>query len=203
MVQVYFTDMDKVGQYIGTEPIPLQDVKDHLYIEGTQDDALLGRMIGQCRASIENFCHISLVDKTVTLTIQIMNAPQLLFRGYSSRDSPYYEFGLPDGPIISVDSVTSIDVNNNLQVLALNQDYWVSGKDFKKIRISNSFTNNIIIYQTGYEIVPEDLILAMLNEIAFRFENRGDGTNRYASQKVGISESSQYLAQPYQRQSWQ
>ena len=46
--------------------------------------------------------------------------------------------------------------------------------------------------------VPDDLKLAILQEAAYRFENRGD-----ALADKGVCEPARILANPYVRQIWQ
>ncbi len=209
MVEISFIDIDVIqgsgssGSGVVTEPVTLQQVKDHLYIDGTQDDTLLTSLITSCRRSIENYCHISIVNSTVTATLRIENKPHLKFQSRNTIYAANIETELPLGPVKNVSLIQWIDSNDNVLDLVPGEDYHIRGTRYKTILVSNSFDNLIMVYTTGYDAVPIDLQLGLLNEIAFRFEARGDGTNRYAQQNVGISEAAEYLVKPYQRLAWQ
>lgn len=173
------------------EPVTLADAKIHLRVDFTDDDAYISSLISACRHRVEDFCFISIVPRTIILTTDII------------CDQAYYE--LPYGPITSVTGITTLDNNSVLRTLnPATNDYYIRGGRYKSFSIVNNTWGNIAItYVAGYtSSVPEDLILAIKNEIAFRYENRGDSTNRYASQNVGLSESAEYLATPYKRLSW-
>jgi hypothetical protein len=109
----------------------------------------------------------------------------------------WYE--LPYGPVKYVYAVTSYNRNNPPQFFILNQDFFLEGAQFVNIQLLTEFINLVIVYQVGMPTVPYDLKQAILNEVAFRYENRGDNTNRYAQQNVGLCEAAEYLAKPYQR----
>lgn len=200
----YFQDIDIVegsgsGSATVTEPVTLQEAKDHLYITGTQDDTILTGLITACRQAIEKFCHISIVQKVITVTITRDNTPKLMFASnFVSNVQAWNEFELPEGPHPDILSVTGFNFNQSTS-LVLNTDYFIKGTLFKTLKIINAYEELLIVYSAGYTTVPENLKLAIKNEISFRFELRGESTNRYAQQNVGLSESANYLAQPYRR----
>ena len=200
--EVYFQDIAKSTTYVGSEPLTLADVKAHLYIDGTQDDTLVGELITQCRSAIEDFCHISIVPKSVTATISIDNVPHLSYQSVLTAYQAYVAIELPLGPVGSVSSVSWIDDQQNTNILVAGQDYFLRGASFQTLYVNNSYNNLIVVYETGYSVVPYALLLAIKNECSFRFENRGDGLNRYASQNVGLSEGAEFLATPYKRLTW-
>lgn len=216
-MQTRIIDISKVAKGTQTEPVNLAYAKQHLRIDFTDDDSYLTTLITQCRKAVENYCFLSILPTTITLTIDYCgNAAQYPrgpgFGGTIYGVSPYDNslnapaFELPYGPTSSVTSVSYIDdrnVTTPLDPLAF--DYYVRGVAFKSLQIVKTlYFNAVIVYDTGYTIgsVPDDLTLAILNELAFRMENRGDSTNRYASQQVGLSEGSQYLANPFKRLAW-
>lgn len=203
MIVNTFTDVDKQEAYTGTEPVSLADAKAHIRVDFTDDDVQILAMITAARQAIEDYCHISLVRKTITLTLEAAESIRSNYaQPYQVRPN-FNQFELPYGPIISVDMVTSLD-NNGSSVIActLNQDYFLTGVAFKTIKILNAFTNNILVYTAGYAALPGPLRLAILNEIAYRYELRGDPQNISrvtAFTHPGVCESARILADPYKR----
>lgn len=207
MIQCFFTDVDKTESYSGQEPVTLADAKRHLRVDFTDDDTLITAMITAARKAIENFCHISLIPKTITLWLKANEVPQSNYAQPFQVREQFNEFELPYGPVSSVDSVTSIDSDGTTIITCvLNSDYYVTGKAYKSIKISNNFTNNVLVYEAGYTVgaVPLDLWLAILNELAYRYEYRGDPTNVRATAftDIGVAQAAQVLAKPYQRMNW-
>lgn len=137
----------------------LPDVKTWLVVEHNQDDAFLTRLITQVRAAIERKTKISLVPKTVVLTADL-----------------YCECKLPRGPIVSVDEVAVKGTDANYSAVA-SSEYSTDGELFKLFR-SNRVGRQRVTYTVGYGNedlpVPEDLKLAMLEEITYRYEHKGD-----------------------------
>lgn len=182
-----------------TEPVTLQEVKDHLIITFTDDDTLLGRFIIQARKAIENYCAVSIVSKTITLTADL-----------------FVEKELPYGPVIGIQSAATRSGTQGSGPVAYETattNWQTDGDEFKTFIPPGCGTWDInspyrgiegtvspnrwrIIYTTGYSTVPDDLKLAVLNEIAYRYEHRGNEEN------VIYSEAAQSLAFPYKRLLW-
>jgi uncharacterized phiE125 gp8 family phage protein len=197
-----FKDVNIVESYTGTEPVTLAETKAHCRVDFTDDDALLTSLITAARMVIEDYCHISLVPKVVTLGIEAQESLQSIYaQPYQVRQN-FNDFELPYGPVSSVDVVTTVDSDGiTVEALALNSDYFVYGTDFKTIKILNNFTNNTIVYRVGYGTLPGPLRLAILNEILYRYENRGDegAIRATAFTEVGVCQSSRILANKYRR----
>lgn len=216
-------DIQRVEFYTGTlEFITLAQAKQHLRVDFTDDDTYIQSMITRCRRRIENYCLISLAWQQITVTMEfdLGAAPYLRTYGtnlgvpygtaYNAGQGPSIE--LPYGPIYSINSITSIAADNSVQILDPTQfDYYIRGKQFQRIEIENATWSNVIMmYNTGWNVdpishiasPPDDLVLAILEELAFRYENRGDSTNKYKAQNVGLSEGAIELAGPYRRDSW-
>ncbi|MBA3830210.1 MAG: phage head-tail connector protein [Taibaiella sp.] len=177
----------RVVRLIGATDVPvaLSEAKDHLHVTFTDDDTYITALIAQAVDSIERYCSISILQKTVTVAAELYNfielpyGPLLAFTSYSYQDGNVYTLGTtPDNYLLDGSLFTAL---------------WPG-----RVRI---------VYNTGYDAatnpLPAGLKLAILNEIAFRYENRGDSTSRYASQNVGISEGAEALAQPFRNLSWQ
>lgn len=203
MILNTFTDVDKQDAYTGSEPVTLAEVKAHLRVDFADDDTLLSSMITAARQIIEDYCHISLVQKTITLTLEASDKPKSLFVQPWQVREQFNSFELPYGPVKSVSSVTSI-ASDGTSVIScvLNSDYYLTGTSFKTIKIINNFPNNILVYIVGYTILPGPLKLAVLNEIAYRYESRGDPQNISrvtAFTHPGVCESARILADSYKR----
>jgi hypothetical protein len=188
-----------------TEPVSLSETKAHLNIEDTftTDDALISGLISAARNQIENFCNISILSKLITCTLAYQSNAgpykknfDRLFLGQGPYDNQWFQ--LPYGPIRGLLTVTAVDQTTIINMV-LNQDYFLTGTQFLSIQFQSMYPNYILIYQAGWPSIPSGLKLAILNEVAFRYENRGDNTNRYASQNVGLCEAAEYLASPFKR----
>lgn len=204
MLQNFFTDIDQEESYVGQEPITLAEAKSHCYISHDEDDDYLANiLIPACRQAVENYCHISIVEKTVTATLEIQNNIRLSSPSYLTDEADNDNiFELPYGPVKELLSATMKTSNGCLNSMVENEDYLLSGSLYKSMTV-NSTGRFLLVYLTGYRnAIPYDLKLAILNEIAFRYEQRGDKTNRYAQQNVGMSEASTYLAEKYVRNAW-
>jgi hypothetical protein len=187
-------DIKRVNVGTPDEPVTLPEVRDHLIINSNDDDELLNRMIAQCREAVENFCCISIVAKQITLTARLSST-----------------FELPYGPVTGISSVGTRSGTEGSGPVSYNtSESWAQeGEDFISFIPQsgfayNPFVNNRlsvecgpvyrIVYTAGYSVVPEDLKLAILNEIAYRYENRGNVPN-----ERGLCEASQLLAWPHRR----
>ena len=140
-----------------TEPVSLTDTKAHLYIDSgnTDFDAYLSttqNLIKLCREYVERITGRSLIDRTVTLYID-----------YES------EFSIPFNPT----TLTSASIKtgiNTYETKTVNSDY-----EFENGRFISSFgCQRWKLVYTVTAAVPYGLKLAVLNEIAKRFEHRGD-----------------------------
>jgi hypothetical protein len=143
----------------GSESLSLSEVKQHLYIESgnTDFDTLLTTLITEVRDYIEQVTGLSLVEKTITIIID-------------------YEcgFGIPYGPVTTFTSASCKSGINTYDAVTNNEDYEVEAGRFISYAGSNRFK---LIYDAGYtsSTIPEGLKLAFKNEVARRFDNRGDG----------------------------
>lgn len=147
-----------------TEPATLAEAKSHLRVDFTDDDAYITMLIKSCRAALEKFTGLSLVEKTITATINNARG------GYE----------LPYGPVIDVSGMRD---SNDAAITS--DDYTLSGIDHKRIDTpASGFVK--VEYLTGYfDSIPVDLRLEILKMVAFEYENRGDVVEPYKfSQKA-------------------
>lgn len=161
-----------------TEPVTLAQVKAHLIITFTDDDTKLTELITQCRKAIENFCHISIVRQTITAVLYY-DCPQQL----------------PYPPVTDIYSVQTSVPNPGSGPVGY--ETATSGWEFDGSEFSGFGVRNRIVYGAGYTTVPDQLKLAILNEITFRYENRG---NNVISD--GLCEAARILAVPYKVMLW-
>lgn len=203
-VRFDIVDIAKDESYITSEPVTLAEAKLQAYANDYDDDKILA-LITQARQWVENYCSIALVTKVISVTGFLKNRPTTKYSNYANVTQQFVEFELPFGPVGQIASITGtnqFDPGTAITLVA-NQDYFVYGTLYKRIRIINNFDSLNLIYYAGYPgAVPDQLKLALLNELAFRFEQRGDSVNRYASQNVGLSEGATSLAEQFIRRWW-
>lgn len=204
MLQNFFDDIQQDESYTITEPVTLAEAKAQCIVTHTEDDDYFTNiLIAACRATVENYCHISLVEKTVTASLRIENNISTRFpSGYCSPQDQDNVIELPYGPVKENPSVTQISVNGTISSLTENQEYSLTGSLYKNIVLNGAGTF-LLVYKTGYQnAIPRDLKLAILNEISFRYEKRGDETKRYNADVPGVCAAAQVLADKYRRVAW-
>lgn len=201
------------------EPCTLDEAKAQAIITFTDDDSFVTKLIIVARKVIENYCNISIVAQTVTLVADLFN-----------------EWELPYGPVTGIISVQTRSGTEgsgppNFETAASGWSQegeeflrfcpaaaggflgggpfrgyfqWGPYADERSYRPVNRYK---IVYTTGYSVVPEDLKQAVLAQIAYMYEHRGDEqdqVNKFnLTLKQGICEQAQRLAEPYIRQAWQ
>lgn len=172
------------------EPVSLEQVKRHLNLlfdttgsyEFDDDDNYLTELITQCRDSLEQWLGISMSIKTL--------------RAILKNECGGIE--IPFGPVVSITSVKDVDG----VVLVDGTSYKLRGNQFKWVESPISCYVDIT-YTAGYatDDMPKGLVRALLEEIAFRYNNRGDGTNKFAGENIGVSKGAMELASKYTRKS--
>lgn len=126
------------------EPVTLQEAKDFCRIDVSDDDLLITMIIKGARMICEHYANLSFIERIVTAKIH---------NGLGN-------FNLPYGPVIGfITSFTDVDGDSLDTTYDLRDAY---GNDFN------------VVYNAGYATLPENLKLALLNQIAFMYENRGD-----------------------------
>lgn len=198
-----------------TEPVDLATAKLQLIVTSSDDDGYITSLITQCRRAVENYCFISMVPKTITLFADL-----------------YEEWELPYGPVVTITSVFKRTTPTGSGPSSYTQDpgQWTSdGEEFKTFAPAQpaywdwglpvparyqgwpysrdywtEYANRYKIVYTAGPFAPEDLVLAVLQEITFRFENRGDKIEirPTVSAEVGLCPAAQRLCELYRRQSW-
>jgi len=197
--------------YVPTEPVSLAEAKKHLLVDFTDDDTYITSLIQQSRNAIENYCHISITPKQVTLTRsqKIDQYPAAPY-GVSKWDLSFYGYitpgnwwQLPHGPVTAVLSVTNVTDSGQITMGVLNTNYFLRGTQFKEIKTNGFCETLIVVYSTGWVngqgafYCPYDLKRAILEEIAFRYTNRGDQRQRYATANPGVCDGARAWAKQY------
>ncbi len=142
-----------------TEPISLQAAKDWLKVEGDDDDALIEDLIPAARLMCEQYCNKSLVVRTITAVIRNELGEQRL---------PYG----PHGEIVS-----AVDGDGNAVTLTTRGDQFLTVKD-------PCYDYLKIVYTAGYSICPPLFKKAILRQVAFLYQNRG---NEQSSEQLGAN----------------
>ena len=198
----------------GSEPVSLTEIKAQAIITYSDDDTLLTRYGILARRAVENFCNISIVSNTVTLTA-------ILFT----------EWELPYGPVTGINSVKTGGVNEGsgpLSYSTASGGWNTDGLDFvtfipagaNSFNTSSPFrgyfqwgrfaspygvsgeTRYQIVYTTGYSTVPQDLKQAVLLQCAYLYEHRGEEAAAGSQWAGNLCEDAKLLSEPYKRQAW-
>lgn len=190
-----------------TEPVTLTQVKAHLIITFTDDDTLLTSLITQARKAIEEYCSISIVPKTITLSAFLYTCNELPYGPVTGLQSVETRTGTEgSGPGTFATQASGWDTGGE-EFLTFNPS-WAGGFNpgvpftgyfqWGPYASAHSYGGSIyrLVYTAGYSTVPEELKLAILNEIAFRYEHRGNEII------TGISEAARVIAHPHKRTLW-
>lgn len=155
-----------------TEPVTVAEIKDYLRIDLDDDDTLLGILIKAARKSCEAYTNVSFVEREVTA--ELMN---------QSGGWP-----LPYGPVGNITAFKNCEGED-----VATDDYKIAGIQFK--RVETCFDGPITVsYNAGYENLPEDLKVALMCQVAWLYEHRGD-----EQMKTGLCEQSKLLLYQYRR----
>ena len=195
-MQNTIVDIRRVQAQSITEPVDRPDVKAWAIIDHNDDDDLIDKLITEVRTAIENKTKMSLVKRVITIVVQLEG-----------------QFKLPYGPVRSIDTVV---LNHGAVAETLTQDdYSTIGLDNPIFRPKKCGIYQIT-YTAGYGVegqynvsVPEDLKNGIKQEIAYRYEHRGDETNTKSSagnETVnsidGISAGAMKYIKPYIGMAW-
>jgi len=152
-----------------TEPVTLDEALAQANIDNLgQDNALIDAYITTARVQCEGYCNIGFIPRTIQAVIN--NALGNIY--------------LPYGPVDDVSAVTDIDGN----VI----EFKISGVQWKQIRTPQQ-NNLTVIYTAGYSELPQVFKTAILQQVAYLFEHRGD------EKADTFSPIAKSLLQPYRR----
>ena len=134
-----------------TEPVTVSEAKLYCRVTNTADDDQIEIMITQAREAVEVGTGLSLIPKTAIVW----------FTNFDGN------FNLPYGPVNSFTSL--IDENNNTIDAA---DYTLVGGKFPMLT-RPLWRNLKATYTVGYTTIPNDLKIAILDQVSYDYENRG------------------------------
>jgi hypothetical protein len=171
---------EDIVEFSVTEVVTLAEIKTHLHITDSDNDTELTALNTQSRRSIENWINCSLVNKRVTLICELEK-----------------EWELPYGPVTGIEAVQTPESTIGSGIPTWESsivDWSVTGLTFQKLN-HPGYQRLKLIYTVGYQVMPQDLKLAVLNEIYYRYENKGLSGD-------GVSSDVQKLIEPYRRMVW-
>ena len=182
---------------VATEPVSSAEAKLFCKVTGTGDDTLFTMLIKQARENLEQYCGISIAEKTLTAEWDRLPKNGII--------------ALPYGPIKSISSVTLKyeDSTEADTTLTLNDDYYTIKSPWDELRVSyvSSWTRARlrVVYVAGYGAtgcppLPYPLKVALLKEILTQYDMR---ENISPDGLMGmLGNSAKVLAHPYKRSLW-
>lgn len=182
---------------VATEPVTVQEAKLFCKVTGTGDDVLFSIFIRQARESLEQYCGVSMAEKTIIAEWDKIPSDGII--------------QLPYGPVKSISAVTIKyeDSTDADETLVLNDDYYVTKTPWSEIRIGYlsvySRARVRVEYIVGYGAtncppLPYPLKVAMFKEILNQYDNREDISPDGLSGM--LSTNSRIMAHPYKRTLW-
>jgi hypothetical protein len=154
------------------EPVTLAEVKEWLTIDFADFDDLLTSMISGARKTIENFIGAHLVEKSVTMDVELAKDENIILP---------YSLAVGDLEVIELDS------DDTEETLITGDDFYPRGNLIRGLG-----EGRYIISYTSVPDVPADLKEAIKMEVAERFAHRGENDST-----TGLSAAAKEKAQPY------
>lgn len=196
------------------EVVTLAEAKAQCIVTYSDDDTLISRFIEMAIRHIENHCNVSIYPYTIVLTADLVT-----------------EYELPYGPVVSLNSVQTRNGNEGSgpASYATQTSGWsTDGLDFLVFAPAGSGFNlgvpfvgyfqwgpyaspyaqspqnrYRLTYGTGYGTdIPKDLKQAVLLQIAWLYEHRGEEDASRYDWNPGVCRAALVFADPYKRQAW-
>jgi uncharacterized phiE125 gp8 family phage protein len=171
--------IDYSMEYVGTveEPVTLAEAKNYCRVSTSADDALILDLITQARESVERVTGLCLIPRTVAVWF----------------NNPAGGFQLPFGPVTYFLGLQ--DANGNTIAA---ESYSLVGGQYPSVLfpIWNGLKAS---YQSGFDCIPKDLKVAILDQIDYDYENRGADVERY--DQSGVCQKAWRACQRYTRTS--
>lgn len=164
-------DIRRVWDVAAVIPITLAEAKIACRVDFTTDDAFITELIDQCISEVEEWCSIAIIPQTITV------------EGNVYCWSDYALIGPVTG-ILSVQTASGEQGSGIPNYETLESGWQIQGNVFKKgvhgdlthFSTSTAYGNyrHRIVYTAGRAEISKALKKAILNLIAFRYDNRGD-----------------------------
>jgi len=157
-----------------TTPVITSKLRDWLRVDKSEDSLLRNLSLIAANRFEKYTSGYSILDHIYTI--------------YFDLNELYQVLKLPHRPIKSITSISFFDTNNNETFLNTNDYIFISGDH--QIRFDDNLSlpslrterSMKIIYQTGFNIVPDDLIKSLELYTAYLYENRGSEEMEIPSQ---------------------
>jgi uncharacterized phiE125 gp8 family phage protein len=151
----YNAILDVMQTDTGAEPCTLAEAKEWCKVELniTEENTLITELIKTARLQCEGFTNISFVEK---------NIETILNNSLGGIEFPY-------GPVKTFTSL----INEDGETLVINEDYKIQGVLFKTLKEPLDCYLKAT-YVAGYTTLPTNFKTAVLQQVAYLYENRGD-----------------------------
>jgi uncharacterized phiE125 gp8 family phage protein len=153
-------------------PLTLDEVKAHLRLDGSEEDALLSALIAAATEYVQNITNRQLLEADYELMIDRLPA----------------SIPLPRPPFARITEIRAID-DSGAEVVFDPTYYQISNSEHAIIRgiresgwFASTYTDIRVTYTAGYAsaaLVPAAIKQAMLLIIGSMYENREDGHDRF------------------------
>lgn len=145
------------------EPVLKEEARLYLKISVPDDDRLLDELIVTARQQCEDYLCIGLKERTVTARLQ----------------NDINNIELPYGPVFEM-----TELQDSKGDVIDTGEYNLKGLHFKKLDYCNC--DITAIYKAGYsaEDLPRYFKTAILNQVAWLYEHRGDDTDGLSPQAI-------------------
>lgn len=157
-----------------TEPVTVSEAKQYCRVTNNVEDDLFAELITQSRQAVEKASGLSIVPKNVAVW-------------FSNQSGG---FQLPFGPVTFFLGLQDEKGNQIAQ-----SNYKLIGGQFPSL-IFPIWNGMSATYQAGYDCVPKELKIAILDQINYGYENRGMDVN-----DLGICEKTWRVCQRWTRTS--
>lgn len=166
-----------------TEPVTVADMKNYLRLQGYMDegqsvsdfdtdDTLLSEMISSAREMVERHNGISIVSKALRVTVTNLAGGQII----------------PWGPVNAISSF-----KDNKGVAITSDNYTITAQDEITLPLD---CRMVIEYYAGYTDVPKSLKIAVMKQVAWDYDHRGN------EQGFEICAAAIYHSRNYNRTPW-
>ena len=145
-----------------TNPITTATAKSWAKIDTSADDTLIGELIDEVSAAVENEYQVPIISKDVIAV----------------WDSFAREMPLPFAPVSSITSVKTINYEGTETTLVAGTDYRITGDTlyFNKVYDRGAFYHQAlqVTYVSAFATFPKDLKLGLKKAILSNYEDRQD-----------------------------
>lgn len=162
------------------EPVTLEEMKNFMRLEGfeddnesgeidfTSDDALINELITSAREGLEKWCGVSIIS----------HRWQVRFSNLAGNIELPYSNGYSIVSLVDSDDNTIASADYRFRGVSwLSLDFPMQG-------------HMVVVYDAGYETVPKRLKQAIMRDVIYHYENRGE---------AGLSEHAMGLASGFKR----